>query len=397
MSNPARSLPPLRPIFASPGAQPALTDIVGRDDDLHRFYTALAHGSVMLNEPRRIGKSSLLRLMPGQILPAWLFVHTSVQGVTSSAELVECVLGDILTHAGAGQRLKSTLAGFFTDSAIKVTAGPASLTLRPSLAASPLRALESAVSAISEDLDRDDQTLVIAWDEFPDMVLAVMNNEGADRAGALLGVLRRFREQHSQRIRWIITGSVGLHHVLRKLDNGSAYTTDLDSVPLGPLSPRWAQWLAGCLLLDSGLDPAPQYRTELAEVTDGIPYLLHLLVAHARSRRDQGRPVRSTAELFRSAVGDLDASHQTTHLLTRIGPHYGADADLAESLLDRLAEAPATRTEVLVQLSPAAAENTLRDLLTWLTQDHYLIVDDDTGRYRWRYPALRAIWRQRRA
>jgi len=357
---------------------------------------------VALNEPRRMGKSSLLSLMHASPPPGWLFVLSSVQGVSSSAELARSVLSDLQAHQSTANRLGTALREFFADNEIKVGAGPVDLTLKPTFAQRPLETLEAGLESVATRLQADQVSLVIAWDEFPDMINAIIENEGAAQAGALLGVLRRIRQKHSSRIHWLLTGSVGMHHALRRLNHGSSYTTDLDSVPLGPLSPAWARWLAGSLLLGANIGPTDALMAELAEVTDGIPFLLHLLVRHARNA---STAAATTDELFVRAVGDMDSSAQATHLLTRVDSHYGEYAPLAELLLDRIAYEPATRARLVQHLSasgtldgasPAHAERTIRKILDWLVLDHY-VVKDSRHVFSWRYPALRRVWVQRRS
>lgn len=392
-------LPPLRRIF--PGGQTPVENIVGRDGDITRLWSLLLAGSCLLNEPRRIGKSSLLiRMKHGTKPPGWEFIHTSVQGVKSTDEFAAHVLIEIHKHQGLSDLLKGTVRSFLADAELEAGVAGSGLKLRGAFAQSPLQALESALAGVARHLADDDRYLAIAWDEFPDMVVSVIANEGEAKAGALLGVLRRFREQNPDRIRWVLTGSVGLHHALRQLSSsGEQYVTDLQSVPLGPLTEDWARWLAGSLLLGVGCQFDDSALGALAGTTDGIPYLLHLLAAWARDHGPCDVGAGDVAGLFTAAIGDLDASHQSTHVLSRLGDYYGEDARLAEWILDRLAAEPSTRSELVAGASafdPRPNAETLRRLVDLLNRDHYLTIDA-AGRHAWRYDALRRIWVQRRS
>jgi len=355
-----------------------------------------------------MGKSSLLTLISANPPPpGWLFLLSSVQGVTSSAELARAVLSDLHAHQSTANRLGAALREFFADNEIKVGAGPVDLTLKPTFVQRPLEALEAGLESVAARLAADRLSLVIAWDEFPDMINAIIEKEGAAQASALLGMLRRIRQKYAGRVHWLLTGSVGMHHVLRRLNHGSSFTTDLDSVPLGPLSPAWARWLAGSLLLGADFLPTGAKMAELADASDGIPFLLHLLVRHARDSLITRGPLEMPTErLFFRAIGDLDSSSQATHLLTRVGSHYGEYAPLAEFLLDLIAGEPATRGLLEQRVSTtgkwhasATAVSVDRDVqrvLDWLVLDHY-VIKDDRHVLSWRYPALRRIWEQRRA
>ena len=402
-----RLLPPLRPIFASAGAQPQLSDIVGREGAAAQVWLQVCRSSVTLNEPRRMGKSSLLSLMSICPPSGWLFLSSSVQGVTGSAELARAVLSDLHAHQSTANRLGAALREFFVDNEVKVGAGPVDLTLRPTFAQRPLEALEAGLESVAARLAADRMSLVIAWDEFPDMINAVIEKEGAAQASALLGVLRRIRQKYVGRVHWLLTGSVGMHHALRRLNHGSSFTTDLDSVPLGPLSPAWARWLAGSLLLGADFLPTDAKMAELADATDGIPFLLHLLVRHARDTLlTRGPLAMPTDRLFGRAIDDMDSSSQATHLLTRLDSHYGEYAPLAEFLLDHIAHEPASRGQLEQRVSAAGkwqasaavigVDRAVQRVLDWLVMDHY-VIKDDRHVFSWRYPALRRIWGQRRA
>jgi len=385
-------MPPLRPIRA--GGQPAVDDIVGRIYDIARTWDRLSAGSCLLNEPRRMGKTSLLTKMGRGSKPAgWEFIHGSVQGISSTAELAARVLADIGRHQCLADKVTQTVRAFLESGDVEV--GPVKLSA--AFRESPLHALEKALGDVSKHLEADGKYLAIAWDEFPDMVVSVSESEGPERAASLLGTLRRFREQNPERIHWLLTGSVGLHHAMRRLSSsGEQYVTDLEAVPLGPLSPEWARWLAGCLLLGSGCRFDTAAIVELASTSDGIPYLLHLLVGWARDHDHREVAAVDVPGLFYDAIGNLDVSHQSTHLLSRLGDYYGDDTALAEWLLDRTARDPATRADLVAE-APAkrTRERDVRRLLELLDRDHYIRVTPG-GLYTWRYDALRRIWIQRR-
>jgi hypothetical protein len=253
---------------------------------------------------------------------------------------------------------------------------------------------------VSRAMQMKGDRLLLACDEVPDMLLEIARGEGSAAASNVLAVLRRFRDQDANSaVRWLLTGSVGMHHVLRTIGAPDASINDLDTVTLGPLSSRWACWLAESLLLGAGITHGPDAIEQIAQISGGIPYLAHLIVAHARDQRFSSISADEVADLFAEAASDLDRSHQSTHLLTRLAPYYGPSTAAAEWLLDRLAEGPAGRTELRAAATATRfalpADAGLRDLLDWLTQDHYLS-RCTSGQYAWRYPPLMHIWQIRR-
>jgi hypothetical protein len=393
-------LPPPRSIPPSPGGQLAPEDVIGRDLDIERAWQRLDRASVRLNEPRRLGKTSVLTKMSSSPPPGWICVRRSFQGVETVEGMVSRALSAIYQHQHLSKRVRDRVKQFLSSSVLTAEVDGVTLRLTPSVREEPLVALEAALHDVAGALGG--ARLLLAWDEVPDMVLDVMRTQGVDQAAHLLATLRRFRDEDPDSpLRWLLTGSIGMHHVLRGIDRGDSLVNDLDNLPLGPLTEQWSCWLAECLFLGAGIEYDQQALVRLTEASGGIPYLSHLVVQYARDAAVPTVRGSDVDELFERAVGDLDHSHQSTHFLSRVDRYYGKDTAAAEWLLDQLARQPATR-DGLRQAARAAgrrlpADPKLRELLSWLCQDHYLDKHPTYGTYRWRYEPLRRVWQIRRS
>lgn len=297
----------------------------------------------------------------------------------------------------AVRALKRLMAGTTTTAAFEGL----SFTLAPAYRDDPVAALQVALGEVSLALRERGERLLLACDEVPDMLLAIAENEGPAAATNVLAFLRRFRDAEADTsVRWLVTGSVGMHHVLKRIGAGDDLVNDLDNFYLGPIDAAWSEWLATSLLLGADLAYDPGTPAELARITSGIPYLVHLIVAYARD--DPAITLLAVGyvdTVFERAVTDHDASHQSTHLLTRLAPYYGSDTPAAEWILDRTAKAPAARSQLQTAAQTARfplPDAGLRDLLVLLVLDHYL-TKDAAGVYSWRYPPLQRIWEIRRS
>ncbi len=393
-------LPPRRPIPPSPGGQLAPEDVIGRDHQIARAWELLERGSIRLNEPRRIGKTSLLvRLCDGPPT-GWQCVRQSFQGVTTRQEMAARALGGIYHHQRLSSRVKGKVKQFLSTGTVKATVDQVTFDLSASFRDDPVAALEAALRSVDAALE--DERLVLVWDEVPDMVLSVIQHEGPGCAAELLGVLRRFRDEPVQSsVRWLMTGSVGFHHALRRCTGGDSLVNDLVNLSLGPLDEDWSRWLCGGLLLGVAIGHDEDTVSKMAEVTDGIPFLAHLVAKQARDTRRSRLGAVDVQEVFDDAVADLDQSQATTHFLSRLGPYYEIHSATAEWILDQVVAGPATRIELrdrgIERGRPVPTDRELREALDWLCLDHYLIKDRHSGRYQWRYPALGRVWTTRRA
>jgi hypothetical protein len=360
----------------------------------------LDRASLRLNEPRRFGKTSLLTKLVDTPAPGWCCVKQSFQGVRTVEEMAARALSGIAHHQRLSTRVRKITKPFLSAAKLTATVQNVTFELSAPFRDDPLAALECALRDVGAALGT--QRLLLAWDEVPDMLLDIGNAQGFETAQNLLETMRRHRdEQANSPIRWLITGSVGLHHVLHRMPGGDSLVNDLDNLPLGPLSPVWSRWLAASVLLGADVQANEAAIAAMVDISGGIPFLIHLIAKEARDRRYPAITVHDVGELFDLAVDDLDQSQSMTHLLTRIEPHYGKNARVAEWILDRVAQQPMTHG----QLRVAAEQDRMRlprdldlpRLLTWLRLDHYLDVGPSTPAvYDWRYMPLKNVWQRRR-
>lgn len=399
--DPTSRLTPLPPV---PGAPLDPTQIVGRQADAERAWAKLEHGSLRLNEPRRIGKTSFLSLLEHAPAPGWSVVNQTFQGVASTKEMVRKALEDIAKQQTVGRRVGNAAKAFLTSTSAKVsTPDGFSFELAAAFRDDPLAAFERALTNVAGAL-KEDEHLLLAWDEVPDMVMAIADHEGDGAAVRALSLMRRFRENTggAARIRWIMTGSVGFHHVLRRLGRDDLLN-ELDNFSLGPLDAEWTSVLCERLLRGVDLEPSPAVVDELAELSGGLPVLAHLVASEVRDQQIETVSEGEIRSIFEAAVADLDRSHQLTSFLTRLGPYYGKREDAARWILDTVGSGSAT-VEALRSASPKKFRlrrtSAVGELLEWLVLDHYLVkarpaVTDADPTYSWRYPPLQRIWELR--
>ena len=136
--------------------------------------------------------------------------------------------------------------------------------------------------------------LVFFWDEMPYMLDNVRRREGEDTAMEVLDVLRALH-QGAEGFRMVLTGSVGLHHVLGKLkaaDYKNEPFNDTYRVKVMPLAQADACDLARRLLQGEQLKPAAPAKSAavIAEEGDDFPFYIHHIVRHLKLAHSPAEP-----------------------------------------------------------------------------------------------------------
>ena len=363
------------PLQPQPGSTIDPRNAVGRDRVTERARNELRGGNnLSLNDPRRMGKTVWLDLFCDEPGDGFLAVKIDFEGVRTSEEFLLRAVGALSRHRNVPQQALTKLKALFDGVEVSGSVSVVSVKVGVSTRA-PTDLLEQTIRSVEDHLD-DDVLLVIAMDEVPIAMGNIAVNEDADAANQLLQTLRSLRRQGS-RIRWIVCGSVGFHHVLRQCNATEGVVNDLVSLPLGPLTGIEAEELVRRLLLGIKRDADDAAVAAMLDHSGSIPFLIHAL-AHRLNDADVG-PVSAedVATAFTQFMDDRDGSRAVTHLVTRLDPLYGEDTAAAEALLDRVAMDGPTDVRNL------SAEDAL---LNHLIDDHYLVEQRSSGALALRRP-----------
>jgi hypothetical protein len=371
----------LKPLLPQPGSPIDPDNAVGRGAATQRARRELlARNNLCLNDPRRMGKTVWLDLFcrdPGAGITA---IKIDYEGVSTCEEFLLRTVAGLQAHRGLPSQTIAKLVAMFDG--VEVSAGP--ITVKAGVATrGPLALLSATVLGVEDHLDKD-SLFVIAMDEVPIALANISDSEGPDAASRMLQTLRGLRQRQGQ-LRWILSGSIGFHHILRRCGATEGAVNDLVGVPLGPLDTFEAQELAERLLLGIRRTPQEDAVAALLDHSGCIPFLLHALAHRLHDAGTGTVSVRDVADAFTGFLDDRDDSRAMTHLVTRLDPLYGQRAQAAEEILDAVA---------VERSSPVTDLDAGGQLLNDLIDDHYLV--ERNGTVTWRYEVLRRIWVHRR-
>ena len=376
----------LRPITPQPGNDRDPMNFVGRVHITSQARELLKHGTnLLLTDPRRMGKTFWMRTFAAQEADFHCY-FIDYEGVFTAHDFLFNTAEALIKERNLPERALNKLKTIFDNCDLEISPGP--ITLKTYHQQTSPHVLLTKVLAALDD-DEDDAVPVVMMDEVPMAINNIADREGASAAEEVLQTLRALR-QKTTRVRWIITGSVGFHHTLKKTNMTQGVLNDLESLRFGPLSNEEAKELAHRLLLGVGQDPNEAIVDELISKTGGIPFLLQKVVGTlARQQYGVFKP-SDIEECFEDFIDDPDEFRWFEHYLTRVTPHYGANEKIANQILQQTL----SMTNEWVPIDSLPQDDIALEVLEDLIKDHYLARRGST--VRWRYPALQYIWARKK-
>lgn len=371
----------LEPIVPQPGNDRNPAHFVGRVGVTARARERLKAGAnLLLTDPRRMGKTFWMAAFAARESGFHCY-SINYEGVLTVNDFLIGTAKQLIKDGKLSQKARAKLRTIFNNCDIELS-GP--ITIKSyHRQTSPHVLLTDVLGALDEDAGG--VIPLVMMDEVPMAVGNIADREGASAAAEILQTLRALR-QRTANVRWIITGSIGFHHVLRQANTTPGVLGDLEPLPLGPLPDDEAEELARRLILGVEQPPTDAVVEELVKVSGGIPFILHTVVGTlARQYRNVFRP-NDVRECFEEFIDDTELFRELEHHHARLPFLYGDHTNLAKKLLsDTLSE-----TNDWTSVDKLLPDDEAADVLEELIKDHYL---ERRGRsVRWRYPALQYIW-----
>ena len=375
----------LDPIVPQPGSDRDPAHFVGRVETTTRARERLAAGAnLLLTDPRRMGKTFWMHTFAARE-KGFQCYFIDYEGVGTVEDFLTRTAQALSESPSLPKQARRVLAMIFDN---VESAGVPGL-----IAVKTYHRQTSAHRLLTDtlkSLDQGESSIpLVMMDEVPMAIDNIAQREGSEDASELLQTLRGLR-QGTVNVRWIVSGSVGFHHVLRSAHTTSGSLDDLEPLPLGPLPDDEARELASRLLLGIRQMPTENVVSALVEVSGGVPFILHKVASTLEQRQHRVTTSEDVHDCFENFIDDPDEFGWFEHFLTRMEPYYGKRSRLANDVLD----AAVSTARNWVPMNDLPQKPGADKVVEYLIKDHYL---ERRGRtVRWRYPALQYIWARRR-
>jgi len=388
---------------ANPGGQIDTKAVIGRDLLIKLLWETIEQQSVVMTAERRIGKTTIIRKMLSQPNQGWVPVFQDLERCHTANEFAMVVYREIHQFLSARGKAARRAKEWFSAMGGTEIGGIFKLPER-AVNGNWKDILTHSIEDLIHENSNSGARLLFLWDEVPFMLANIRDREGEEMAMEVLDVLRSLRQTHAG-LRMVITGSIGLHHVITSLKEknyANSPVNDMVSINVPSLELPDAIHLSKELIDGENLACSDTEMTSmvLANEADCFPYYIHHIVKALKIRGLAANPENVKMVVASQLVDDNDP-WELLHYRTRIPTYYGRDEPTVLRILDELAASgdPSSVNDLLAMLKSSSAfddrERLLR-LLSLMVRDHYLSRDPD-GLYRYAFPLIRRWWKSHRS
>jgi len=381
---------------ANPGGQIDLNAVLGRDETIAFIWDTLSQQSIIMTAERRIGKTTILNKIARQPRPGWVPIFQDLEQYGNALDFAQSVHDAVEKFLSRPQKLfrsLKTALPFFSGTKL----GPITLPDIPGAGWQDI--LTASLQAAAQD--HKTERAVFLWDEFPYLLDNIKTNDGETVAMQVLDTLRALR-QTQPNLRMILTGSIGLHHVMKSLkdaDYKNAPVNDMYSILVPTLDPKAAQQLADKLLLGENIAVENRDSTSraIAHAADGFPFYIHHIVKAMKQANGQATP-DVVDDLVSQQLVHPDDPWELKHYVERIPLYYGHEQQpMVLGILDAIAlcDTALSVNDLLTELKACGLfteRETLIEYLGLLEKDHYLSRTPQ-GHYRFQFALLQRWWK----
>lgn len=384
----------------NPGGRIDPKEAVGREEIVEQIWTILESQSIYMNAERRIGKTTILEILNSRPHGDWLPAKRDLEACHTAQEFSILIYEQIHKFFGKTQRAFRRTTEFLKQMGGMEIGGV--LRFPEGKAVEWKTILEKAFQDLHEAQEGKGPRILFLWDEVPFMIDNIRKRENEKTAMEVLDTLRFIRQTYPS-IRMVMTGSIGLHHVLAALKESgyaNAPVNDMASIQVPSLTNENGGKLARLLMEGEKIQCDSIQATSLAlsEAADHFPYYIHHLVRQLNFSGRKATP-EVIGEILQQQITNPNDPWELKHYRNRVKTYYGKNENDVLAILDAVAAAgKISLKQIEKEISanaPGMNLEKLRELLTLLERDHY--VRKTTEGYEFVFPLIRQWWRMDRS
>ena len=370
-----------------------------REKVVNKIYRHLDNGgSVYMNAPRRVGKTSIMYYLEDSPRENYHFIYVDTSKIESSEDFFMTLMQELIKSEGVKKLVKASKKvksywETFTEKfrtieafGVKVEFGETKQTSYYELFNETLKGLNTETFKI-----------IFMIDEFPTTIENIVKKSNPQEAIMFLHRNRSIRQNLNRAVGFIYTGSIGLPQLVNKLKK-SETVNDIVFVDVPPLTIDEAKNLVTLLLkkdsviLESGI---MDYLVSKVEWL--MPFYLQLMVDELLAiwSEDETPILKTTIDAaFDNIVSNRNYSKFASYVeRLEEGLALDGEFEIAKQILCLIAEKQVLYRAEILDGHAESAKSQLKNILSALEYDGYIF--EENNQYRFNSPVLRMWWQKK--
>lgn len=345
--------------------------------------------NVLISAPRRVGKTSVMKSITNEPNDGYRLIFKNIQGISSEEVFYKTLYELILDCLSKLKTSRKQIQDYFKT--IGVTeVGVKSLKLET-------KSLDYVyeINKIIPQLDKKGEVIVLLIDELPEVLHTLHKSGKNDAAVSILKNLRHWRQEDDYKmLKFVIAGSIGIHHVVNQVEGRSSDINDIKSVDCPALDDAQFDDYLNWAIKDASIE-----FDEVSEAyfKDKIEYFVPYFINLVLDEIDKSAMVTQEKNITKK---DVDNAFE---IIIKNNSHFSdwkkrlkdylakEDFDFVNRVLIRVSHEDTITIQDLYDMAVAANKTEdYMDLVYDLEHDGYLYNDD--GNYRFISPFLKEYW-----
>lgn len=392
---------------ANPGGPLKSDAILGREVEINEIWSSLEKQSVILNAERRVGKTCLLRKMYDHPQNNWIPLLCFVENANHPIDFIQALFAE------AEKKEAQSNKGKWLNKIRNLSQSMSGVEFQGFKIPSLREYWKQLLNQLVEDITiNTDNNILIMIDEFPMMISNIVDSskdQGAKIAMEFLNTLRALRQQYhtTDQIRFILSGSIGLHLILEDFERNHDYKgkpiNDMKLKILAGMRKKDVQLMCRKYLEEENIirNNPTKFDDRMFKSTDGLPlYIQYVCERFQEQKKEHVSPADIDKELRemmdnREIPWFQNAADRIDNYYSKLGENHKA-----RLILKKLShEEDFINEKVILDYLKTHIELEYNDdiltTLELLLDDNYLVRDTTTGvrRYRFQYDLMRRWWK----
>jgi len=249
--------------------------------------------NVRYRAPRRTGKTSILKYMAKNPVSHHKAIYKDIESISTTSDFYICMIELIGALLKSETKIWNGIKDIFGGISIKEIGTKLKVENKG-------RNYKSVFLDLINKIERGNDTYVLFIDEFPDMLLKVAESEGESAAKDILDTLRevRLNEQFDKNFKLVLTGSVSLLHVVRRISSTKSIN-DFSEVTLEDMTKEEALSFIDFITEGASMESTAETKEYLlSKLQQYVPYFIQVIIEQCdMALHKEGRTQLNNADI----------------------------------------------------------------------------------------------------